>query len=46
MQDQTNVCWSCKKDPIEYRPLNCNCEIYCKKCAMKFATGGKCKSCH
>lgn len=28
-----------------YRPSTCDCAIYCKKCAMKMATGGKCKNC-
>jgi hypothetical protein len=40
-----NLCWICKKDEIVYACMPCRCEILCKKCAMKMATGGKCKQC-
>ena len=38
-------CWRCQIKGIEYACMPCNCAIYCKKCAMKMATGGKCKRC-
>eukprot|EP00981_Chlorochromonas_danica_P009453 scaffold2708_cov158-Ochromonas_danica.AAC.1 len=31
--------------PAEYECFPCRCNVYCKKCAMKLATGGKCKKC-
>ena len=41
----SNPCWVCKKNPISYQPQSCDCAIYCKSCAMKMATGGRCKKC-
>lgn len=38
-------CLSCKKYPITYMCMPCRCPTLCKKCAMKMATGGKCKIC-
>ena len=43
--DNNNNCWICKKNPIAYSPDPCGCPIYCKNCAMKFATGGRCRKC-
>ena len=40
------LCYSCKKENSSYTSLPCRCCQYCKKCAMKLATGGKCKICH
>lgn len=40
------VCLACGLDPAIYQPDSCNCSFsYCKKCAMKCASGGKCKKC-
>ena len=50
----TSLCWSCQskgrikangKSKIAYAAMPCNCAIYCKGCAMKMATGGRCKRC-
>lgn len=38
-------CFFCKSGPTEYKPVPCRCFLTCKKCAMKMATGGKCKIC-
>ena len=46
------LCWICQfkgiKEPglITMASMPCNCSIYCRKCAMKMATGGKCKKCN
>jgi hypothetical protein len=41
-----NVCVACHTDIATYQPDSCDCaNSYCKKCAMKCATGGKCKKC-
>lgn len=37
---------SCQKTDILYTNFPCKCLKYCKSCAMKLATGGKCKKCH
>ena len=40
------LCFVCHKEPAAYQPDSCQCAFsYCKKCAMKCATGGKCKKC-
>mmetsp|Transcript_11667 Transcript_11667/g.17678 ORF Transcript_11667/g.17678 Transcript_11667/m.17678 type:complete len:108 (+) Transcript_11667:150-473(+) len=40
------LCIVCKSGEAKYQPDSCNCAFtYCKKCAMKCATGGKCKAC-
>ena len=39
------VCLVCHKDKIEYMCMPCRCNVLCRKCAMKMATGGKCKIC-
>ena len=39
------LCLYCGKDEIQYRTRGCNHLVACKKCAMKMATGGKCKEC-
>lgn len=38
-------CLFCKIGEAEYRPVPCKCFEACKKCAMKMATGGKCRVC-
>ncbi|EGD81022.1 hypothetical protein PTSG_10965 [Salpingoeca rosetta] len=40
------TCKLCKKVPVEYRAMPCGCFLACQKCAMKIASGGKCKLCH
>lgn len=39
-------CSNCSKEPAHYMNYPCGCNVYCKKCAMKLATGGKCKKCN
>ena len=40
------MCIVCKEEEAEFQPDSCDCAFtYCKKCAMKCATGGKCKKC-
>ncbi|KAI9175607.1 hypothetical protein H9P43_006978 [Blastocladiella emersonii ATCC 22665] len=39
------LCLVCHKAPIEYGGSVCRCPTLCKRCAMRQATGGKCKSC-
>lgn len=39
-------CSTCAKRKAEYRCDPCGCNLFCKKCAMKMATGGKCKTCN
>ena len=38
-------CLKCNSKPVEYLCDPCGCPCFCKTCAMKLATGGKCKSC-
>ena len=40
-----NQCMICVKNTITYCCMPCRCEILCKICAMKMATGGKCRKC-
>lgn len=44
-EQNNRLCLCCKKNPIEYSCVPCNCHTLCKRCAMKMATGGKCKIC-
>ena len=30
---------------VEYKCVPCGCVAFCKGCAMKLATGGRCKLC-
>eukprot|EP00759_Apiculatamorpha_spiralis_P001967 PhF_6_TR10654/c0_g1_i3/m.17246 len=39
------LCMSCRKASIEYASSTCGHPMFCKKCAMRCATGGKCKVC-
>jgi hypothetical protein len=39
-------CVKCDNPEGEYISLPCKCHHYCKKCAMKMPTGGKCHTCH
>ncbi|MBW0563738.1 hypothetical protein O181_103453 [Austropuccinia psidii MF-1] len=38
-------CYVCHQSPAIYAPLGCKHRTLCKRCAMKQATGGKCKKC-
>lgn len=40
-----DVCLVCKKEAVMYKCYPCGCPILCRKCAMKMASGGYCKSC-
>ena len=40
-----NKCVYCKKEEIRFITNPCRHKGACKKCAMKLATGGKCKTC-
>mmetsp|Transcript_10425 Transcript_10425/g.15682 ORF Transcript_10425/g.15682 Transcript_10425/m.15682 type:complete len:110 (+) Transcript_10425:33-362(+) len=53
VKDST-LCWICQskgilkaggKSKITHASMPCNCPVYCMGCAMKMATGGKCKRC-
>lgn len=43
--NENNNCLRCKKKEIVYSCVPCGCKAFCKSCAMKMATGGKCKLC-
>jgi len=43
-QQQCSICKKISSDEL-YTNMPCKCSIYCKSCAMKQATGGKCKIC-
>ncbi|KAI9600834.1 hypothetical protein H4Q26_000628 [Puccinia striiformis f. sp. tritici PST-130] len=38
-------CFVCDSSFATYGPLGCQHRTLCKRCAMKQATGGKCKKC-
>ena len=38
-------CIYCKKEKIKFMAGSCRHPAACKKCAMKLATGGKCRQC-
>ena len=41
----TDLCYKCVNTEATHQVDPCGCLLYCKKCAMKMATGGKCKNC-
>ncbi|KAI8607490.1 hypothetical protein BC830DRAFT_1072947 [Chytriomyces sp. MP71] len=43
--DQSAPCLNCGKGEIQYECMPCQHATLCKGCAMKQATGGKCKVC-
>ena len=45
-ENSEKICQVCKIENPTYNNFPCRCCYYCKKCAMKLATGGKCKICH
>lgn len=44
-QQSCSLCKRLETDDKYFKPQPCGCSIFCKKCAMKIATGGKCKVC-
>ena len=40
-----NKCVYCQKEEIKFITNPCKHKGACKKCAMRLATGGKCKTC-
>jgi hypothetical protein len=42
---ETVMCLKCSELPATFECDPCRCLCYCKKCAMKLASGGKCKRC-
>jgi len=38
-------CSNCSVGLAEFCNMPCGCHVFCKKCAMKMATGGKCRKC-
>ncbi|CAN0508635.1 unnamed protein product, partial [Laminaria digitata] len=43
--DKNENCLACKRREVVYECVPCGCHAFCKACAMKVATGGRCKSC-
>ena len=44
-ENKNSICLICYQNEITYACMPCRCKILCKKCAMKMATGGKCRKC-
>mmetsp|Transcript_67103 Transcript_67103/g.135256 ORF Transcript_67103/g.135256 Transcript_67103/m.135256 type:complete len:87 (-) Transcript_67103:374-634(-) len=44
--DRSLECLKCKTKAAEYECDPCGCVCFCKRCAMKMASGGKCKRCN
>ncbi|VEU33788.1 unnamed protein product [Pseudo-nitzschia multistriata] len=42
----TLLCLKCHKKQIVYECDPCGCPSFCTSCAMKLASGGRCKTCH
>mmetsp|Transcript_20575 Transcript_20575/g.57097 ORF Transcript_20575/g.57097 Transcript_20575/m.57097 type:complete len:86 (+) Transcript_20575:144-401(+) len=40
------LCLKCKKKQMTYECDPCGCPSFCTNCAMKLASGGRCKTCH
>ncbi|CAM9853643.1 unnamed protein product [Pylaiella littoralis] len=43
--DRGESCLACKQREVEYECVPCGCHAFCRGCAMKVATGGRCKRC-
>eukprot|EP00957_Ditylum_brightwellii_P120502 9193907-Ditylum_brightwellii.AAC.1 len=43
--EMPNICMRCKDSPKTMWSVPCGCYGVCRKCAMKMATGGRCKTC-
>lgn len=39
------MCMKCHQKAIEFETGSCHHPCFCKQCAMKCASGGKCKTC-
>lgn len=39
-------CLKCKQKPVEFETDSCHHACFCRSCAMKCASGGKCKICN
>ena len=44
-ESSSKICLVCHKNTIEYCGLCCGKPSLCKRCAMKQATGGRCRVC-
>ena len=44
-QQICSICKGLEADEKYFKSQPCGCSIFCKKCAMKIATGGRCKVC-
>ena len=44
-ENDLKMCLVCKKNPITFQCMPCRCEVLCRTCSMKMASGGKCKIC-
>lgn len=40
---EAQLCMKCHGKPAGYQSVPCGCSVFCASCAMKLATGGKCK---
>ena len=43
--NNNSLCLKCKKIEIEFECDPCGHASFCRNCAMKLASGGKCKTC-
>ncbi|CAN0520819.1 unnamed protein product [Ectocarpus sp. 12 AP-2014] len=43
--DLRDGCLACNRREAEYECVPCGCHAFCRGCAMKVATGGRCKRC-
>eukprot|EP00729_Bicosta_minor_P002013 gene2013-3908_t len=43
--EEVKQCLKCSKQPQTYMCMPCRHDAFCNTCAMKMATGGKCKVC-
>ena len=44
-KDLSMMCLKCKSAEIVYECDPCGCPSFCRKCAMKVASGGRCRLC-
>ncbi|ODQ51143.1 hypothetical protein SAICODRAFT_36512 [Saitoella complicata NRRL Y-17804] len=44
-EDMKDLCKKCRSSPITHAANGCKHPLYCQRCAMRVATGGKCKTC-
>ncbi|KAG5474958.1 hypothetical protein CUR178_04408 [Leishmania enriettii] len=43
--DAGTLCMKCHQSAIEFETNSCHHPCFCRPCAMKCASGGKCKTC-